>query len=81
MDKLEHELWIVQAANVLLRPLIGRPVPDYLVMCGLIVLFVTALGVILRSRLSVEHPGRLQVLLEDGNHTGALPGQVLRAGQ
>ena len=66
MDKLEHELWIVQAANALLQPLIGRPVPDYLVMCGLIVLFVTALGVILRSRLSVEHPGKLQVLLEDG---------------
>ena len=65
MEKLEHPLWIVQVVNRLLEPLIGRPVPDYLVMCALIVVFVAVLGLIVRSRLSVEHPGKLQVLLED----------------
>jgi len=66
MQKLEHPLWIVQAVNALLQPLIGKPVPAPLVMCGLIVVIVAALGIVVRSRLSVEHPTRLQVLLEDG---------------
>ena len=66
MEKLEHPLWIVQFVDALLQPLIGRPVPDYLVMCGLIVIGVAVLAITVRSRLSVEHPGKLQVLLEDG---------------
>ena len=66
MDKLEHSLWIVQAVNVVLQPLIGRPVPNYLVMCGLIVVVVAIFGIVVRARLSVEHPSQLQVLLEDG---------------
>ena len=66
MEKLEHSLWIVQLVNTLFQPLIGRPVPDYLVMCGLIVIVVAVLAITVRSRLSVEHPGKLQVLLEDG---------------
>ena len=40
-------------------------VPDYLVMCGLITLTVLVLGLYLRSRLSVENPGRVQIVLED----------------
>jgi F-type H+-transporting ATPase subunit a len=80
MEKLEHELWIVQAVNAALGPAvrallraIGRPVPegantipDYLVMAGLIVLAWTVLCLIVRRSLSVENPGRLQILLEDG---------------
>jgi F-type H+-transporting ATPase subunit a len=79
MDKLEHELWIVQAVNAafggaaaaLLRAL-GRPVPqgdvipDYLVMSALVVIGWAVLCLVMRRRLSVEHPGRFQILLEDG---------------
>jgi F-type H+-transporting ATPase subunit a len=79
MEKLEHELWIVHAANVafgglvraMLRAL-GRPVPagnvipDYLVMAAVIVIAWTIVCLIIRSRLSVDEPGKLQVAFEDG---------------
>jgi F-type H+-transporting ATPase subunit a len=78
MEKLHHELWIVTVANqlfgsavkALLEPLgfhidPAHAIPDYLVMCVLIVLFITALSLLVRSRLSVESPGTLQILLED----------------
>src|SRR5438067_13834574 len=79
MENLEHELWIVQAVNAVLGPLVaavlralGRPVPhgdiipNYLVMAGLIVLGWTILSLFARRSLSVDNPGRLQILLEDG---------------
>ena len=78
MEKLEHELWIVQAVNAALGPLVarllhalGRPVPpgdvipNYLVMAGLIVIAWTILSLTVRRSLSVDNPGRLQILLED----------------
>lgn len=79
MDKLHHELWIVQVVNALFGPLVaalGRPlgiefepgtkvIPDHVVMSLLIVALVGVLGLLVRSRLSVEHPGRLQLVLED----------------
>jgi F-type H+-transporting ATPase subunit a len=79
MDQLHHPLWIVQVVNAILGPVVAaalRPlgfefapgqdvIPDYLVMAGLIVTFMTALSLFVRSRLSVENPGRLQILLED----------------
>jgi F-type H+-transporting ATPase subunit a len=80
MEKLEHPLWIVQAVNALFGPMvrallaaIGRPVaegaqviPDYLVMAALIVVAWTVVCLIVRRSLSVENPGRLQILVEDG---------------
>ena len=79
MEKLEHELWIVQAVNAALGPMargllraLGRPVgpgdviPDYLVMAALIVVFWTVLCVVVRRSLSVDNPGALQILIEDG---------------
>jgi len=78
MENLEHELWIVQAVNAALGPLVrsalhalGRPVPagdvipNYLVMCAVIVIAWTILCVAVRRSFSVENPGRLQILLED----------------
>ena len=79
MEKLHHELWLTQAVNALLGPLaaailrlFGRPVPDpahvipdYLVMLIVFTVGLTAFALFVRSRLSVENPGRLQVLLED----------------
>jgi F-type H+-transporting ATPase subunit a len=80
MEKLEHELWIVQAVNAAFGPVVravlrafGRPVsatgdiiPDFLVMSALVVVVWTILCLVLRRNLSVEQPGRLQILLEDG---------------
>ncbi|PYQ75490.1 MAG: ATP synthase F0 subunit A [Acidobacteria bacterium] len=79
MEKLEHDLWIVQAANAAFGPMarallraLGRPagpgnvIPDYLVMAAVIVLFWTVICLIVRRSLSVDNPGKLQVLIEDG---------------
>jgi len=75
MEKLEHPLLIVDWVNALFAPLLAalgyRPaagheaIPNYLVMSGLIVLGFLALGLVLRSTLSVEHPSRFQIVLED----------------
>jgi F-type H+-transporting ATPase subunit a len=79
MGKLEHPLWIVQLVNLLLGPIVRRAgealgyhfqghevIPPHMVMVLLIVVFVTALCLFVRSRLSVENPGTLQVVLEEG---------------
>jgi F-type H+-transporting ATPase subunit a len=79
MENLEHPLLIVEWVNALLGPLVAAAlaplgyhfeghevIPDYLVMVLLIVVFVTVLCLVMRSRLSVEHPGKFQILLEDG---------------
>jgi F-type H+-transporting ATPase subunit a len=79
MEKLEHPLWIVHFVNALLGPLVLRageamghhfakpaePIPPFLVMVLLIVAGLTILSLIVRSRLSVEHPGKLQIVMED----------------
>jgi len=80
MEKLEHPLWIVELVNALLGPLVVRageavgwhfakpaePIPPYLVMVMLIVTGLTVLSLMVRSRLSIENPGKLQIVLEDG---------------
>jgi F-type H+-transporting ATPase subunit a len=76
----EHPLLIVDLVNAVLGPPVramleplgvhfdpAHPViPNYLVMVMLIVAAVTVLCLIVRSRLSVENPGKVQILLEDG---------------
>jgi F-type H+-transporting ATPase subunit a len=79
MGKLEHPLWIVQLVNLLLGPIVRSAgealgyhfqghevIPPHMVMVLLIVVFVIALCLFVRSRLSVENPGTLQVVLEEG---------------
>ena len=79
MEQREHPRLIVDWVNALLAPLIApllapfgvhaepghHLIPNYLVMSGLIVLGFFVLGLMLRSRLSVEHPSRAQISLED----------------
>jgi F-type H+-transporting ATPase subunit a len=79
MEKLHHELWITHAVNVVFGPIaaailraFGRDVPagaqvipDYLAMLIVMAIALTALSLLVRSRLSVEHPGSLQIALED----------------
>ena len=85
MEKLEHPLVIVEWVNALLGPLVraiaGRlgfhpsgheVIPPFLVMVMLIVFGLTILSLIVRSRLSVENPGTLQIIVEDG--VGAIVG-------
>ncbi len=79
MEKLEHPLLIVEWVNAILGPLVAaalKPlgfafppgedvIPGYLVMCGLIVLALTIVCLIGRTRLSVENPGKVQIVVED----------------
>ncbi len=81
MEKFEHPLLIVHWVNALLGSLVsamhaavgihitpdghGNIIPPYMVMVLLIVAGFTLLGLFLRSRLSVENPGKLQIILED----------------
>ena len=75
----EHPLLIVDLVNALLGPIVvpvleamgfhaeaGHAIPNYIVMILLITLGLTALCLFVRSRLSVENPGKLQILMEDG---------------
>jgi F-type H+-transporting ATPase subunit a len=75
----EHPLWIVEGVNAVLgKPvaaLLGalgfhvagpEVIPPHIVMTMLIVAVITVVCLIMKSRLSVEHPGRFQILLEDG---------------
>ena len=75
---MHHEFWIVTTFNKIfgsavaaaLAPLgyhldPAHAVPDYLVMCLIIFVGLTALSLIARTQLSVENPGKLQILLED----------------
>lgn len=79
MEALEHELWIVQAINAIFGPAvvaflhaIGRPVldpahviPNHLAVILVIIVALTAFSLLVRSRLSVDNPGKLQIVLEE----------------
>jgi F-type H+-transporting ATPase subunit a len=79
MEKLEHPLWIVELVNAVLGPIVAAAlaplgfhlhgpdyIPQHIVMTMLIVLGVTIMCLVMRSRLSVDNPGKFQILLEDG---------------
>ena len=78
MEKLHHDLWITHAVNAVFGPIwavmlraagkdvpAGALIPDYIAMLIVIAIALTALSLVVRSRLSVENPGSLQVALED----------------
>ena len=64
MEALAHPSPLVEGINALVAPF-GLHIPDYLVFCALITLIVGVVGVTVRSRLSVDNPGKLQIFLED----------------
>lgn len=92
MEKLEHPLWIVDAANRVFGPAVNallglfgmqaadpaNPIPNYLVISYLIVFALIALAFVVRSRLSIDNPGKLQIVFEDlvGALTGILQDMV-----
>ncbi|MBA3637845.1 MAG: F0F1 ATP synthase subunit A [Acidobacteriota bacterium] len=77
---IEHPLLIVDAVNSVLGPVVVKageavgyhfhdthaPIPNFMVMIGIITLVITGVGLLIRSRLSVENPGKFQIILEDG---------------
>ena len=64
MEALEHPSPLVAFINLLFAPL-HIHVADHLVFSALITLFILVLGVMVRRSLSVENPGKLQIVLED----------------
>jgi F-type H+-transporting ATPase subunit a len=75
----ETPLLIVDVFNAVLGPPVtaamgalgfhldpAHPIPPFMVMILIIVLGLTGLCLFVRSRLSVEHPGKLQIVMEDG---------------
>lgn len=79
MEKLEHKLWLVQIINQIFGPMVASMlaamgfhvepghdvIPNYIVMTLVVLLLVVAFCLFLRSRLSVEKPGKLQIIMED----------------
>jgi F-type H+-transporting ATPase subunit a len=75
VERLEHPLLIVDLVNWIAAAIAAalglhpanpaEIVPDYLVMCGVVVLFLLVLGLFIRSRLSIDKPGKTQIVLED----------------
>jgi F-type H+-transporting ATPase subunit a len=78
MEALHHELLIVKIVNAVLGPLVaamarplgfelepGHEIPDHIVMCGVLLVFFTVVGLFVRSRLSVENPSKFQIVIED----------------
>jgi F-type H+-transporting ATPase subunit a len=78
MELLHHQLWVTEAVNAVFGPIaaailraLGRDVPhgavipDYIAMLLVLTLALTIFALIVRSRLSVENPGSLQIVVED----------------
>ena len=64
VEAIEHPSPLVALVNLLLAPL-GIHAPDHMVFVGFITLFILFIGLAIRSQLSVENPGKLQIVLED----------------
>jgi F-type H+-transporting ATPase subunit a len=78
MEQLHHQLWVTEAVNAVFGPIAaallrafgrevpaGAVIPDYIAMLVVLTLALTIFSLIVRNRLSVENPGRLQIVLED----------------
>ena len=64
MEAIEHPSPLVAFINLLLAPL-HIHVPDHMVFVALITLAFLVIGLMIRRSLSVEHPSKFQIVLED----------------
>ena len=64
MEALEHPSPLVAFINLLLAPL-HIHAADHVVFSALITLIILVIGLIVRKSLSVENPGKFQIVLED----------------
>ncbi len=76
---MEHKIWFTIILNKLLAWLVtplltvlgfapadpAHPIPDYLAMQVLVILILVVVALILRGKLSVENPGKLQHIAEE----------------
>jgi F-type H+-transporting ATPase subunit a len=76
---MEHKIWFTVLLNKLLAWLVtpvltalrvppadaAHPIPDFLAMQVLVILVLVTAALILRARLSVENPGKLQHIAEE----------------
>ncbi len=76
---MEHKIWFTALLNKLLAWLVtpllnslgvppvdpAHPIPDFVAMQALVILILVMVAIILRARLSVENPGRLQHVAEE----------------
>ena len=76
---MEHKIWFTILLNKLLAWVVtpfltalgfapadaANPIPDYLAMQVLVVLVVVGVALVLRGKLSVENPGKLQQIAEE----------------
>ncbi|MDP2055929.1 MAG: F0F1 ATP synthase subunit A, partial [Acidobacteriota bacterium] len=66
MDAIAHPSPLVAIINAIIASLgIHAAIPDHMVFVGLITLFILFIGLAIRSQLSVDNPGKLQIVLED----------------
>ena len=66
MEAIEHPSPLVAIINNVIAALgIHVVIPDHMVFVGLITLFILFIGLAIRSQLSVDNPGKLQIVLED----------------
>jgi F-type H+-transporting ATPase subunit a len=64
VEELEHPSPLYIGFNALIAPT-GVQVPEFLFFSGFILVLLAALGLFVRSRLSVDNPSTLQIILED----------------
>jgi F-type H+-transporting ATPase subunit a len=78
MELLHHQLWVTEVVNAIFGPIAaailrafgrevphGPVIPDYIAMLMVLTLALTIVALFVRSRLSVDNPGRLQIVVED----------------
>jgi F-type H+-transporting ATPase subunit a len=75
---MDHEVWITTTVNHLLGGTVAsiakslgftlapeHAIPQHILMSVIVLLLITVLALFVRSRLSIENPGKLQILMED----------------
>jgi F-type H+-transporting ATPase subunit a len=66
VEAIEHPSPLVAIINALLASLgIHAVIPDHMVFVGLVTLIILFIGLAIRSRLSIDNPGKFQIILED----------------
>ena len=66
MEAIEHPSPLVAIINAVIAALgVHATIPDHMVFVGLITLIILFIGLAIRSQLSVDNPGKLQIILED----------------
>jgi len=82
VEAIEHPSAIAALINAVLG-LAGLHAPDHVIFLGIITLIIVVVGLMVKSQLSIENPGKLQIVLEDlvSFVLGVLEGQMPHKGR